>query len=300
MRTVVCFRDVKHAALYFDRVLPVAFRRMAGTGTDIVTEFPEPIPSRSLINIVFDKLPLSEAERYTELGRIVDTWDSFAKQVHSYRTSRAESSAVDDYEDLYEAYLTNAVGQDGVAIRKHFQNYAGKLALGPLSVLLPTQHELADTSSEDPVATLTGLSLVNVESATWDQIVEVRTDADARRRLQRLRAFLTEKYSGKSRAHLEDDLASRIDDYERSSRKHGFDLVAGSISVLLDAQSIQAAAAAGIASAFLGGPLVAVSSAALVEIGKFAIEFANRRQTIVDWQSSHELAYLIETKRAFA
>lgn len=300
MRTVVCFRDVKQAALYFDRVLPIAFRRMGGTGSDIVTEFPEPVPSRSLINIVFDKLPQSEAERYTELGRIVDTWDSFAKRIHCYRQIRAESSAGDDYEDLYCAYLENAKDEDGIPIRAHFQDYAAKLAVGPLSVLLPTGQVLAETSNEDPVATLSGLSLINVESASWDQIVELRTDLVARRKLQRLRAFLTEKYSGKSRAYLEDDLASRIDDYERASQKHGFDLVAGSISVLLDAQNIQAAAAAGIASSLLGGPWVAVSSAALVEVGKFAIEFAKRRRTMVNWQTSHELAYLIETKRMLA
>jgi hypothetical protein len=297
MRTVVCFREVKQAALYFDRVLPIAFRSMAGTGNDIVTDFPEPVPSRSLVNIVFDKLPQTDAERYSELGRIVDTWGSFANRIHGYRKTCVESSAVDDYEDLHRAYLEDVRDKDDVPIRAHFREFATKLAVGPLSVLLPTGQGSTEALNEDPIATLAGLSLVDVENASWEQIVELRTDLDARRKLQRLRAFLTEKYSGKSRAYLEDDLASRIDDYERASQKHGFDLVSGSISVLLDAQNIQAAAAAGIASSLLGGPWVAVSAAAFVEVGKFAIEFAKRRRTMVDWQASHELAYLIETKR---
>ncbi|MEZ5627862.1 MAG: hypothetical protein R3E34_10090 [Rhodocyclaceae bacterium] len=91
---------------------------------------PEPVPSRSLINIVFDKLPQSNAERYTELGRIVDTW-THSERIHGYRQTRAESSAVDDYEDLYSAYLEDAKDEDGIPIRAHFQDYAAKLAVGP-------------------------------------------------------------------------------------------------------------------------------------------------------------------------
>ena len=46
MTSVVCFKDVKQSALYFDRILPVSFRRMQGMGTDIVFEFPERILNR--------------------------------------------------------------------------------------------------------------------------------------------------------------------------------------------------------------------------------------------------------------
>ncbi|NRF68994.1 hypothetical protein HLB44_18530 [Aquincola sp. S2] len=141
------------------------------------------------------------------------------------------------------------------------------------------------------------MELINTASASWEQIIEVRQDGESRRRLQRLRAFLDEKYAGKSLAFVEDDLASRLDEYDQARRKHGFDTATGSLSALVDAQSLQAAASAGIATALLGGPWVGASSAAIVELGKVAIEFAKRKRAMVDWQASHPLAYLVELQR---
>lgn len=297
MRTVVCFGEIKQAALYFDHVLPVAFKKMTGTGTDLVIDFPEPVPSRPLINLIFDKNPQSDRERCEELGRIIDTWDAFNKQIVSYRQTAVESSVVDDYKDLHEAYLQNKIGKDGISIRAHFQKYASKLGIGRLSVLLPTEAECVDFIIEDPIATLSGLSLINAEGATWEQILEIRMDLESRKKLQRLRAFLTESYTGKSHAFLEDDLAQRIDEYESASRKHGFELISGTISTLLDASNLQGVAAASIASLVVGGPWAAISSAAIIEVGKGVIEFAKRRRAMTDWQRGHELAYLIELKR---
>ena len=169
MRTVVCFRDVKNAALYFDRILPVAFRSLRGTGTDIITEFPEPIPSRALVNVVFDRSPRSDDGNLLALARLINSWDSFTKQIRPYRSSRVKSSTEDYYEDLYDAYLANSSAPDGTPIRTHFQNYAGKLAMGPLSVLLPSvQKSTGEISEEDSVATLAGLSLIDVKNASWD------------------------------------------------------------------------------------------------------------------------------------
>lgn len=294
MQSVICFKDLKAAALYFDRVLPVSFRYMAGTGSGIVANFPEPIPANALVDIVFDQIPSSKDEHYRLFGRVVDGWGDFANRVQRYRTTKNDSSVNDDYNDLHEAYLHDAAIEGLSPVRQQFSQFAESLGIHASAVLLPSDARAAAPIGEDPVVRVAGLGLIDVNRATWEQIVEVRRDPKSRIQLQRLRSFLTEKYSNKSLAFIEDDLAQRISEYDRVRRKHGFELVTGSISALLDSSNLQAAAASGLAFAFLGGPWLGASAATVIELGKASLEFAKRRRTIVDWQDSHELAYVVE------
>ena len=184
MRSVICFRDLKCASLYFDRVLPIAFRQMKGTGSDIVTEFPEPIPSRALINIVFDKTPDGGAIRYTDLGRIVDSWGEFSQDSHAYWPSDTASSIVADYGLLEEAYLHKHSLSGHEPLRRLFAEYANPLGIINPDVLLPVDRSEATESQEDSLVRLCMLPLIDAGRASWDQILEVRSDAEARVRLQ--------------------------------------------------------------------------------------------------------------------
>ena len=298
MRSVICFRDLKCASLYFDHVLPVAFRQMMGTGSDIVTDFPEPIPSRALINIVFDKAADEGPTRYTDFGRIVDSWGEFSQDSHAYWPSASTSSSVADYGVLEEAYLRNHSLPGHPPLRRMFSEYAASVGIVGPDVLLPTNRNETAGSIDDPVVRLCMLPLIDTTRATWDQILEIRSDSEARVRLQRLRAFAETNYQSKTITYIEDDLSSRIEEYERASRKHGFDLVTGSLSTLLDSSNLQATAAATLAAAVLGGPVLAASAAACIELGKFTLEFAKRKRTMQDWASAHPLAYLIELQAA--
>lgn len=296
MRAVVCFQDLKTASLHFDRVLPVAFQRMAGTGNDIVTEFPDPVPSRALINIVFDKAADEGSERYTEFGRIIDGWDEFRQDTHAYWRASTKRPDSADYAALEEAYLLNATAPGSKPLRHFFARYAASLGITSPDVLLPTFSGSYPTANEDPVVRLSQVQLVDANRASWEQILALRSDAQARLRLQRLRAFAETNYTGKSISYVEDDLASRIDEYEQARKKHGFEVITGSLSALLDANNLHAAVGATLAAAILGGPLAAMSAAACIELGKFSLEFAKRKRTMVDWATSHPLAYLVETK----
>lgn len=111
---------------------------------------------------------------------------------------------------------------------------------------------------------MANIDLIDTNNASWDQIVEVRNDIDSRKKLQRLRVFLTKNYKNESRNFIEDDIAKGLDDYEVARKKHGFDTVVSSLSILLDAKNIHSAAAAGIGAAFLGGPIAGITSAAAI------------------------------------
>ena len=295
MRTAICFQDVKIASLYFDRVLPVAMRRMGGTGSDIVAEFPEPIPSRVLINVVFDKIASEGPERYTDFGRVVDSWETFMKEADVYLGERRGSIDA-DYGTLADAYMQDASRPGSPPIRQLFAKYARSMGFHHLGVLLPPGQGTPDTKHEDAVVALCNLRLINAERASWEQIVELRADVGARARLQRLRSFAQTNYHGMPTAFIEDDLSSRIDEYVQAASKHGFELITGTISTLLDSSTLLTAAGASLAAAYLGGPATALSAVACIELGKASLEFAKRKRSMVDWEKAHPLAYLIEAR----
>jgi len=297
MASVVCFNDVKQAALYFDRILPVSFRRMQGTGTDIVFEFPEKIPSRAMVSIVFDDYSIndSDRQRYNAIGQVIDQWDVFRKKTSEYWHPSSDSSLNERYDDLSMAYLENRNHHKLGPIRAHFQEYALSLGLKSSDILLPTNVK-NEAGPLEAILSLTNLELIDVKQASWDQIIEVRNDSDSRKKLQRLRVFLANNYSNKSSSYIEDDISKGLEDYSIACKKHGFDTVVSSLSIMLDSKNIQSVAAAGIGAAFFGGPMVGLSSVAALELGKFAIEFSKQRRTMLDWQATHNLAYLVDVK----
>lgn len=296
MRAAVCFDNLKQAALYFDRVIPVSLRKAGGTGTDFEFYFPERIPSRAIINIIFDdeSINSTDNQRYTALGKILDSWDEFTKSISPFKYHTAERSTDESYKLLRAAYLENHSLPNIGTIRSYFQKYAKALGVSNSDVLVPSSQKSVGVESEVQTLSFTGLELIDVNQASWGQIIEIRNDKESRKKLQKLRAFLNKNYTNKSASFIEDDISSKLYDYEIVRRKHGFDAVSSSISLLLDSKNIQAVAAAGIGAAFFGGPLVGISSVAAIELSTFAIEFAKRRKTMEDWQSSHEFAYLIE------
>jgi len=296
MRTVICFGELKQAALYFDRVLPVAFRRLRGTGDDVLLYFPEEIPADALSNIVFGADDLSQYERGGRVLRFVEDWAAFQRSVRPYRPWPTPSSSVeDDYEDLRTAYLENRnIGGLG-SVRRHFHAFAQKVGLEYQDVLLPfSPGAVASSDDTVPVLTLAGLDLIDATHATWEQIVEIRGDPEAQRSLMRLRAFLSQNYTGRSRNFVEDDLGRRLDEYERTRRKFGFTTLTSAISVLLDSKSLLGAASAAVGTGLLGGPAAAAIAAAAVEVGKVSLEIAKKRREMVDWEKGHELAYILE------
>src|SRR5450759_1334874 len=191
MRCVVSFGDLKQAALYFDRALPVAFKRAQGTGDDIVFEFPEHIPSRALISLVFGEHDLPEPNRFKRIGQILNQWSDFRQRTGQFRNNHLVPSIEDDYEDLRTAYLRNLVAPDSTPVREHFRSYATALGLECSDVLLPSSGREPLGNGDEPVLVLSRLNLIDTTRASWDQIVELRKDAIARAKLQRLRAFIT-------------------------------------------------------------------------------------------------------------
>lgn len=288
----VCFEDLKTAALYFDSVIPVAFSSMhgRGEGKDVLFKLPEDIPGEVLVHLLFGVFPTSSAEKWTLLGRYIDSWDAFIKAL---RPARAKYP--NNYEDVKLAYLRNAALGEQATVRDEFQNLAAALGKQYSTVLVPAAIEIEDSSTYACLV-LGDVPLVDAARLSWEQVLELRKDPEARAPLRNLRLFFFTNYEGKPPSFVADDLARRLDEYSSTRKRLGFEAVIGSISALIDAKAVQSAMAMGIAAGLAGGPLIGVTSAALLEVSGAVLEFTKKRFAIKDFEQNHSLAYLIQVK----
>lgn len=295
IHNVICFAGLKHAALYFDHVIPVSFRSMQGGDFDF--EVPELIPGFAFSHVVFGEDQPTGNNIGRHAARFLDGWDRFIKAIGPSRQTTIKSSRVDDYADVQQMYLDDVTLPDGSSVRNVFHVFARELGVDYASVQLdkPT----SDEGFEYTALTLLNLPLIDAENAEWEQIIELRKDSEAKAKLRRLRLFLNANYDGKSRGFVEDDLLCRIDEYDAARRSLGFNAVTSSLGILLDSKNIQAAASAGLAGMLLGSPVAGLSASAIIEVGQFSLELARQRHSIREFENGHQLAYLVDSRSKF-
>ena len=233
-------------------------------------------------------------------------WVEFAKEVEPYAKlwspdpKRPNDDEVrNQYRKLQEAYFADASISGIAPIREAFRRYAKGIGFDRFCVAVPSAAGTGGSQS-DPSITLSKLNLVDASQAEWRQIIELRKDIESHRKLARLRLFIHKNYADCSFAYIEDDLSQRIEEYERVSKKFGLKTTLSSLSLLLDAKALQASAGAGLVAGLFGGPLVGLSAAVAIEIGKVAVNIAEKHHDLKAWQSGHELAFIFDTKKTLS
>jgi hypothetical protein len=197
------------------------------------------------------------------------------------------------YRMLEETYLQNVEG-----IRDRFLQLVGPLSpIHPVPVVSNARSlKNQNASVADITITLSNLQIVNVANTSWEQIVEFRKDEESAKALQRLRVFLYETCKDKSTAYIEDKINTELDNYHIAVNKHGFELLTGSLTTLIDSRNIIAASATVIAGALVGTPLIGITSAVALEIGKLAIQISRDLHTMRELKRDHPLAYIIKAQ----
>jgi hypothetical protein len=278
---VICFSNLKQAALYFDRIFPVAFRSLRRHEQGVYFEVPEPVPFEVFGEVVFGPNPPDIFARIDPAGTYFHAWDELMKKIGPSRTSKHSSSTEDDYVDVESLYLNNITISNGTSIRQEFRNLAQLLGIEFVSVLLSPHHERDKDDIAFPeylAVSLSGIPLVDTSTAEWGQIIELRRDSESQNRLRNLRLFLYTNYQGKSVDYIQDDLGKRLHAYELARKKFGFEIVTSCFSTLLESKNLYAAIAGGFVAGLVGGISAAATAGVIIEVGKVALEFAKRRR----------------------
>jgi hypothetical protein len=268
--TAVAFGDLKNAALYFDYLVPVYL------AVDLHTNRSE---WDSLVGRQHDLVPpalLSRpgfGERFVAVNQATSNW--FLKLAIQHFGLESKIGGLS--EEQYASIEYSAVSEYFRFVDEYdLTEYPLISAGGSTSAWM----EDDDRYASSPIITLMNLKLVDASSVPWEQIIEFRRDREARTRLRRLRLFAYENYAGHAREYIEDDVLTRVAEYEETARQWGLETVHGALSVVLNSKLTASLIAGTFLSALFGQPTsVALSAAAgaVVELGHIGVEIGRRR-----------------------
>jgi hypothetical protein len=159
--------------------------------------------------------------------------------------------------------------------------------------------ETTKTSSDDVAVTVSSLKLIDTRSATLEQLLEIRQDAETMEKLRRFRLFAYQNYQGKSKDYIEDDIQTRIADYERAAKKWGFTTASGAITTLLNSSLIAGGVAGSFLTAYCNAPLPAIASAMTatgLAIANMAVSFGQQRFAQKELLANNPVSYIAFAK----
>lgn len=113
--------------------------------------------------------------------------------------------------------------------------------------------------------------------------------------MRRLRVFLYETCKDQSRTY-EDKILADLQAYDDAVRSHGFKLITGSLTTLIESQSIIAASGAALVGTLIDGPLIGLTSGVALEVGKLGIEISKTLYSMRELKRDHRLAYIIRSR----
>jgi len=153
--------------------------------------------------------------------------------------------------------------------------------------------------SEALIAAIEGVAIIDEKKLTWPQVQEFRQDLDSKSNLRKMRHWLDREFDGKSISFIIDEMSIRLENYERSLKKHGIETFSGIVSDLLDEKFVYGAAGmvtgagigAGAIGAAVAGGVLALGRVTL-SITKRMIDFGDRSKV-----QGAEVAFVHEIKK---
>jgi len=295
--TVLSLGRAKEAALYFEHVITMTVL----TETALARMPAAPLLAEDANSVLTGLTPLtplalasnkSFVTRYAELLPQLDMW--MWKVLCSGGQPAPMLPAcmtTDDY-----AHLEETVPR---ALRDFIQDFG----LREVPLIMPDILSVESHSGDEVAMTLANLHLVDTSRTSWEQITEFRRDQASRTKLRRLRVFAADSYAGRSRAYVEDDLLLRLDDYDETVRRWGFETRRAALSMLLNSKNLLGASAALLSVLFGAPPTVAgvgVAVGAVAEVGRIAVEVSRRKFALRNALRDNPVSYIADARRRLA
>jgi len=266
--------DLKQAALFFEKVIPLH------TSGEVPSE------------VRFDQSDLINEEEWLTLVN---------ESISISQTQLEMASEADIVErpigEVRRDYLHNR-------LMGHYHKVLTKAGVRsvPLFHSIPEFEGSFSEGEEEAVEiTLVRAPLIDTSDVEWDQIVDIRSDEDFKRKLRRFRLFINDNYQGKEQSYILDSLLQKMEDYETVCRKHGLTLTISILSKVLNSKSLLGALGLTATAILLGNPGVATVGAlsgAAIEIGKVCLHIAEKNLELDATMRNSEVALLMDVKKA--
>jgi hypothetical protein len=273
MNASISLLNLKDAALYSERVIPVNFvvdyaHELVKRKHNLETYFDQMNSDGVLIELLPPWLAKKSnfPERLSEASLTL-----LPIMISGFRNHHAIQPLVKE-EEIEEQFT---------AFKDIFRKFVVDFGLEEIPI------DAGDLFIEDgageaslPSIALANMDLIDTSNCEWAQILEFRKDKIAAGKLRNLRLHITNEYHGKDRAFIEDDLHKRLDEYQSIIDEWGFETLSGSIGMLLSSKALAGGAAGSLVSILAGAPLSAALSlagAVLLEAGKVTLHVQKQR-----------------------
>jgi hypothetical protein len=295
-KTVISLWDLKDALIYFDNVIPIGgivdacvhLRTPDDLWKDfclVTGSYPEMLPPELRTTNFEDRL----------MGANLSMC-RFLIEIAAVRLSKQESFTNSTTNELDPDLELVKQSPNALAVIQFVDDFNLSSVAVNASIDQITNDE---TDGSDVAVTLASLKLINTKNTPWQQIIELRRDAEAKEKLRRLRLFAYENYAGKPAAFIEDDILIRLADYEAAVKKWGFETKTAAMTALLDSKLIAGGVAGSFLSAYLNSPLLAIASAAGavgLAIGKVAVEIGRQKFALREIMVGNPVSYIAYAK----
>ncbi len=298
----IVYEKPKLAALLFDRLIPIPtvskLMRLESNIEDFPFKFHEEFYGDAKVPQLIKLLPDGLSEEHLTFSILLSTlWYLNKTDKPKYRSFLEGARIAADSYSKSILKIGEILDQESDKV-KFWQK---SLDRAVLSILKPGTEifgtcELAETieHEESAFVEMSGLPNIDESKIEWDQIFEVRKDKIALRKLRRLRTFIIDNYHGKSKAYIEDDLMTRIDDYEDAATSWGLETVKSIFSVG-GSQKLFPAVGTGLFAAFCGASgMISAGTGAIIALGSVLIQIRNSRKLFEMSQTKDPVRYLID------
>lgn len=228
--TAISIGELKNGMLYFDNIIPVCiwieFIKEMGKetwGSTFQKVYEDIMPKEYVGNQKFGQAIFNLNETgYKSISKILV--ENFKLDKNILKVSNEQ------YEQLENIYA------------QEYFSFINEFDLGHLPLIAVNNTKSAlllddETDSyANPLLTISNLKLIDATNSNWEQLLEFRKDKDAKIKLRKLRLFAYENYSGKSKNFIEDDIQSKIYDYELTAKKFGLNLIQAALSNVMNSK----------------------------------------------------------------
>lgn len=161
--------------------------------------------------------------------------------------------------------------------------------------------EFPDGSHLAYQAALESIPVLDNAGVEWAQVLQLRQDPSAIRKLRDLRLWLEVGVKAASVSQAQELIEQKLQDYQWALKKHGLKTITGGLSTLLEWETPAVAAAAGALASVVGGPIWAALAGGVAVAGKITVWVAERR---IDHKDAvrgphREVALLYDLRRRF-
>lgn len=147
-----------------------------------------------------------------------------------------------------------------------------------------------------PFLQLSNIPFIDDSKLSWEHILEIRNDISNMQKLRRFRSFASENYKGKSSREIEDDLLTRIYDFEQASNSLGLQML-NSVFSVGGSEKIAAALSTGALALLFGAPItLSAAVGASAVLSNVLVQVVTRRKLHELEQNKNPVRYLIDIK----